>query len=73
MLKNIILACVLILCLIFLSVFLLTYTRGDSTNESSDINSFEQCAAAGNPIQESYPERCVTKDGKSFTNPAQQL
>jgi hypothetical protein len=32
----------------------------------STINSFEDCVAAGNPVQESYPARC-TAAGKSFT------
>jgi len=31
------------------------------------INSFEECAQAGYPILESYPEQCRTPDGKSFT------
>ncbi len=31
------------------------------------ITSFEECAAAGNPIMESYPEQCVA-GGKTFTN-----
>jgi hypothetical protein len=30
------------------------------------INSFEACVAAGNPVQESHPERC-TANGQSFT------
>lgn len=33
------------------------------------ITSFAACAAAGNPIQKSYPEFCLTKDGKRFVNP----
>jgi len=33
----------------------------------TNIDSFEDCAAAGYPIQESFPERCVTPDGQSFT------
>ncbi len=33
----------------------------------NDITNFDECAAAGNPIMESYPARCMTKDGKSFT------
>lgn len=37
----------------------------------SDIDSFDQCVAAGNPVQESYPEVCLTKDGKRFVNPKQ--
>ena len=36
-------------------------------NTIEQINSFEDCAQAGYPIQESYPEQCRTPDGKSFT------
>lgn len=32
-----------------------------------NVSTFEECAAAGYPIQESYPERCTTSDGKTFT------
>ena len=35
---------------------------------AAEITSFEECGAAGNPIQESYPEVCVTKDGKRFVH-----
>lgn len=31
------------------------------------IASFDDCAAAGYPIQESYPERCAIPGGKTFT------
>lgn len=31
------------------------------------ITSFEECAAAGYPIMESYPEQCRTPDGRNFT------
>lgn len=40
--------------------------------KGSDVHSFEECAAAGYPVQESYPEVCVTPDGKRFVNPKQQ-
>lgn len=33
------------------------------------INSYADCVAAGYPILESYPEQCITPDGKHFTNP----
>ena len=36
------------------------------------INSFEECVAAGYPIRESYPERCSTSDGKTFTRQISQ-
>lgn len=37
------------------------------------IGSFEECALAGYPIMESYPERCATPDGRSFTNDTQSI
>lgn len=43
-----------------------------STKQDTQIASFADCAAAGNPIQESFPEVCVTADGKSFVNETQQ-
>jgi len=35
-------------------------------NQNSQINSFEQCIAAGNPAMESHPRQCKTADGKYF-------
>ncbi len=32
------------------------------------ITNFEECAAAGNPIMESYPEQCRTPDGRLFVH-----
>ena len=32
----------------------------------SGIRNFEQCAAAGYPVMESYPEQCRTPDGRLF-------
>jgi hypothetical protein len=39
--------------------------------KTAAVTSFEECAAAGNPVQESYPEVCATKDGKRFVNTKQ--
>ena len=39
----------------------------NNTNQRRGINSFEECVAAGFPIMESYPEQCMTPDGRSFT------
>lgn len=36
------------------------------------IASFEECQAAGHPIQASYPEVCLASDGKRFVNQQQQ-
>lgn len=37
------------------------------------INSFAECKAAKGIIQNSYPEVCVTTDGKRFINPDQKV
>ncbi|MFH0860175.1 MAG: hypothetical protein V1921_03145 [Candidatus Altiarchaeota archaeon] len=31
-----------------------------------EINSFDSCVSAGNPVMESYPRQCSTSDGKTF-------
>jgi len=36
-------------------------------NTAPIVTNFEQCVSAGYPFQESYPERCTTPDGKTFT------
>ena len=32
----------------------------------SEINSYEDCVSAGNPVMESHPRQCRTTDGKHF-------
>lgn len=39
--------------------------------QKSSASSFEECVREGNPIQQTYPEVCLTKDGKRFVNPKQ--
>lgn len=39
----------------------------------SQINSFDECAKAGYPIMESYPARCATPDGRTFTQEINQI
>lgn len=36
------------------------------SDEPKKVNSFEECAAAGNPVMESYPRQCKTKVGRMF-------
>jgi hypothetical protein len=43
------------------------FYQGHDRATDASINSFEECAAAGYPILESYPEQCRTKDGRNFT------
>ncbi|NQV09203.1 hypothetical protein HQ529_05105 [Candidatus Woesearchaeota archaeon] len=33
-----------------------------------EITNYDECVAAGNPIMESYPEQCMTKDKVTFVN-----
>lgn len=35
-------------------------------SNTSTINSYDECTAAGNPIRETYPEQCAA-NGKTFT------
>ncbi|MES2215800.1 MAG: hypothetical protein V4481_00705 [Patescibacteria group bacterium] len=42
------------------------YLQGTET-QYAQIDSYEECAAAGYPILESYPEQCKTPDGRTFT------
>jgi len=56
-----------------------------SQKQSAMISSFDECAAAGNPIMparttdgvqsggESFPEQCRTPDGRTFVNPRQRV
>jgi len=57
----VILAVVITILLVGLLMFYL------NKKKTSEINSFDECAAAGYPILESYPEQCITKDGRHFT------
>lgn len=34
------------------------------------VTNFEECVAAGNPVMESYPRQCRTKDGRLFVEDA---
>jgi hypothetical protein len=63
--KNITISLVVIIVLGAVALILYdTLTRGDAAEAS--IKSFEECEAAGNPIMESYPRQCRTKDGRLF-------
>lgn len=55
----------LAIALTILVLLVVSYNLNNSSKQSS-ISSFEECAAAGNPIMESYPARC-NANGKTFT------
>lgn len=46
------------------SLFFFHYSEKKST---AKIATFAECAENGFPVQESYPRRCVTPDGRTFT------
>jgi len=41
--------------------------------QHNSVNSYDSCARAGNPVQDSYPSVCVTPDGKRFVNPDEKI
>ena len=47
-------------------------TKSADNPMSDNVASFADCVAAGNPIQESYPEVCVSASGERFVNPEQK-
>lgn len=61
----------LALAVLFIAAFIALvgwYIAGEKQGPViKDVNSFDECAAAGYPIAESYPEQCITPDGRSFT------
>lgn len=36
------------------------------------IENFEQCAAAGNPVMESYPRKCAIPSGETFVETVEE-
>lgn len=44
-----------------------------SRENPQNITSFDECAAAGYPVMESYPEQCKTPDGRTFTKQASKV
>lgn len=63
--KTLPIVAVVILAFIGLAAW---YISGEKQGPAiQDVNSFDECAAAGYPIAESYPEQCITPDGRSFT------
>lgn len=59
-----------LLSVVFSLIMFTGVTAGSTAFAESDdvIEDFEDCVEAGYPVMESYPEKCMTKDGKVFTN-----
>jgi hypothetical protein len=47
-------------------IFLGVYPKLKETKPKPVITTFEECAAAGYQVMESYPRQCSTPDGKFF-------
>lgn len=68
--KQLFIATASIVALVCLWLLWVWYALGDDagTNHpvNSEITNFEECAAAGNLVAESYPRQCSTADGQHF-------
>jgi len=51
---------------VVISLILLFVLPEKAASPSQEPTTFEECAAQGNPIMESYPRQCRTEDGKTF-------
>ena len=49
---------------------LIGYSAGFNQQRAQNISSYDECVAAGYPVQESYPARCTIPGGKGFSQNA---
>ena len=54
-----------------IGALLLAFAQNRQQGQLLSITNFDECAAAGYPIMESYPEQCRTPDGRTFVNERQ--
>ncbi len=64
--NNKIIRIIVVVVILAVGIGLAWQQRGQSV----PVNSFEECVKAGNPIMETFPEQCMTKDKKVFVNQA---
>ena len=57
--------------LIIIAALLLSLSANTERQRVASITNFDECAAAGYPIMESYPEQCRVPDGRTFVNESQ--
>ena len=60
--------CLVVLAVIGLGIIIWIAWLRPSGQLKATVHSYDQCVAAGNPVQESYPEVCVTPEGRRFVN-----
>jgi len=54
-------------------LLLFVSSYGKNMRAALAVGSYEQCAAAGYPILETYPTQCRTPDGRTFVNTKEQV
>ena len=58
---------VVVVILLLLGILALLNSKGIvKLPTGQQISNFEECAAAGYPVMESYPRQCRTIDGRTF-------
>jgi len=61
----------IILSLLLVCLVLAPGCAQEITIDAKEITNFEECAAAGNPVMESYPRQCAA-DGETFVEIVEQ-
>ncbi|MFA7309899.1 MAG: hypothetical protein WC050_03250 [Candidatus Paceibacterota bacterium] len=62
----------LLIVLVIVAGLLLSLSNIAKQQRLLSVGSFSDCALAGYPIMESFPEQCRTPDGRTFVNEKQQ-
>ncbi|HEY4512024.1 MAG TPA: hypothetical protein VJH55_04270 [Candidatus Paceibacterota bacterium] len=63
----------IVLLLVVVTVGSYYLVQGKEQKNITEVSSFEECAQAGYPIMESYPEQCRTPDGKNFVKKVEPI
>ncbi len=62
--ESLVVTAVILAILAVLSYYFIDKLSGE---EAVTVSNFEECVARGYPVMESYPRRCNTPAGESFT------
>lgn len=62
--KTVIISLILFGIFVVLALGVLSFIK--NRQKELSISNFEECVAAGNPVMESYPAQCSTRDGQHF-------
>jgi len=60
---------VLLIVLALSLVVLVWVIRHKNSDTKYSTDSYAGCVSEGNPVLESYPEQCIDKQGRHYTNP----